>query len=142
MTKKLTIVCLLQLIVFVACSQSETVEDPAQATADAFVKAYYIDISPDKALEFCSGLACHTLKRELKLRSGQEIGNDTKRPLIQIENLERIEAPEDQRRYVYEIKISPKDVESFSRKIYLKMRHEDKAWGVSHFAEMKDAVTK
>ena len=105
--------------------------------AGAFVTAYYIDANLDEALNYCDGLACQKLRDGLALRDGIEITADTFQPQIQAKRTQVLDEEGGAKRFVYLLKVKPKEVEPFEREAYVKLRQDAKgSWKVSQFAEI------
>ena len=127
---------ILTLTLALACAGQEP-REPTDV-ADAFVRAYYVDTDIQGAMAYCDGLACKTLQRELELREGQAISQDTKRPSIRAERKEVLAAQGGAQRFLYEISVKPAGLESFQRQTYIKLRRVDDQWKVTQFFELKE----
>lgn len=105
--------------------------------ANAFVTAYYVDANLDQALNYCDGLSCQKLKKELELRDGQEITADTFHPEVIAKRTKVLDEEGGAKRYVYTLTVKPKETDPFTREAYVKLRQNAEGkWKVTLFAEI------
>ena len=124
----------------IACSKGPATSEGAAAVANAFVKAYYVDTDIKRSMNYCEGFACATLQKELKLREGQVISGDTKRPYITTKLKKTLQGAEGKtKRFIYHIVVKPAGIEAFERESYVKVAEHDGNWRVTQFGELKNA---
>ncbi len=114
------------------CSRS----DSAQGVADQFMQAYYVQIDQAQALELSSGLAHERLRQELQqvapLRRGGSL--EQARPKVSY-TLAHAQPEGRQVLLVYDLTISPPQVEPILKKILLITEPVGEQWKVINFTE-------
>ena len=113
-----------------------TASDNAQRVADHFVQAYYVQIDQAQALEFTAGLARERLHEELQrvasLRRGSSL--EQARPRVSY-TLARTQSEGQQVLLVYDLTITPPQIQPILKKILLIMEQPGEHWKVINFTE-------
>jgi transposase len=113
-----------------------TASDSAQRVADHFVQAYYVQIDQAQALEFTAGLARERLHEELQrvasLRRGSSL--EQARPRVSY-TLARTQSEGQQVLLVYDLTITPPQIQPILKKILLIMEQPGEHWKVINFTE-------
>jgi hypothetical protein len=124
------ILCL--LIASLGCSR----EHNAQGVADRFVQAYYVLIDQGQALDFSTGLARERLRQELQqvapLRRAGSL--EQARPKVSYA-LVRTQPEGRQILFVYDLTITPPQVEPILKKILIITEQLGEEWKEINFTE-------
>ncbi len=119
-------------IAFLGCSPSNS----AQAVADRFVQAYYVQIDQAQALEYTTGLAHERLRQELQrvapLRRGSNL--EQARPKVSYA-LVRTQPEGHQVLLIYDLTITPPQVKPILKRILIITEPRAEQWKVINFAE-------
>jgi transposase len=113
-----------------------TASDNAQRVADHFIQAYYVQIDQAQALEFTAGLARERLHEELQRVASLRRGNSLEqaRPRVSY-TLARTQSEGQQVLLVYDLTITPPQIQPILKKILLIMDQPGKQWKVINFTE-------
>jgi transposase len=119
-------------IAILGCSRSNS----AEGVADQFMQAYYVQIDQAQALEFSTGLARERLRQELRqvapLRRGSTL--EQARPKVSY-TLARTQPEGRQVLLVYDLTITPPQVQPILKKILIITERLGEQWKVINFAE-------
>ncbi|HSF30029.1 MAG TPA: hypothetical protein VLK82_06085 [Candidatus Tectomicrobia bacterium] len=119
-------------IALLGCSPSNS----AQAVADRFVQAYYVQIDQAQALEYTTGLAHERLRQELQrvapLRRGSSL--EQARPKVSY-TLVRTQPEGHQVLLIYDLTITPPQVQPILKRILIITEPLAEQWKVINFAE-------
>jgi hypothetical protein len=119
-------------IAILGCSRSNS----AEGVADQFMQAYYVQIDQAQALEFSTGFARERLRQELRqvapLRRGSTL--EQARPKV-FYTLARTQPEGRQVLLVYDLTITPPQVQPILKKILIITEQLGEQWKVINFAE-------
>jgi hypothetical protein len=116
----------------VGCSRS----DSAQAVADQFMQAYYVQIDQARALEFSHGLARERLRQELQQVAPLRRGNSIEQARPQASyTLARTQPDGQQVLFVYDLTITPSQVKPILKKVLIIAEPLGEQWKVINFTE-------
>jgi hypothetical protein len=133
--RKLTAAVLSLGFAFVAACARDT--STAQGVAEEFVDHHYVSFDLQKAKDYAISLALEKVNDEIRLTTGQQIDDSTRKPKVNYRLLEKKEG-EKRASFLYEGTIRSDDGSSFTRKWLIAARKDGNQWRVSNFTESED----
>lgn len=131
--RPLSVLALLFLLwVLPACQH-----DPhsARGIAERFLDAHYVDINLQAATPYCTGLALSRVQDEIRLTSGQQIDESTRKPHVYYRLVEEKKRGEKSASFLYETTISVDGAGQFMKKVLLTLRQGEEGWRVANYSE-------
>ena len=112
--------------------------DPAtpRGTAELFLDAHYVRIDLAATLPFTSGLARQKVEDEIRLVSGQQIDETTRKPSVHYKLLEEHPDGDAAVNYLYRGTITVEDADRFERRWLVTVRQADGGWRVTNYQEL------
>lgn len=107
----------------------------ARGIAERFLDAHYVDINLQAAIPYCTGLALSRVEDEIRLTSGQQIDESTRKPHVHYRLVEEKKRGEKSTSFLYETTISVDGAGQFTKKVLLTLRHGEDGWRVANYSE-------
>lgn len=95
---------------------------------------YYLQIDLEEAQGVTEGLAREKIEGEIRLKTGQTIAADTRKPKMSYKKAGHQMDGEGEV-YFFELRIQPKDFPEIQRKLRIVVRKGEKSWKVTQFSE-------
>jgi len=129
-----TLALTLLLLGLTACQRDA---HSARGIAERFLDAHYVDINLPAAKAYCTGLALSRVEAEIRLTTGQQIDESTRKPQVHYRLLEENKRGEHSASFIYEATISVEGAEQFTKKVLLTLRQGAEGWRVANYSEFE-----
>jgi hypothetical protein len=125
-----TAITILAIIAAAGCVSKNS----ARGVVDDFIDQHYVAINLKGAEPYCTGLALDKIHSEMKLTSGQEIDDSTRKPVVHYKLTAQRDA-QDHVEYLFRATIEVPDGGTFHKNWMITARKSGDSWKVSNYSE-------